>query len=168
MALPAPAGAQTAGLPSVGSNFDATGPYRVTQARDGQNTFYFPADAGEGGVRHPVILWGTGTGANVGSYGGLRNHYASHGFVVAAANTTSAGSGREMLAGLDVLARWNGQSGHPHSGAVDLRNVGATGHSQGAYGAVQAGRAARVSTVFPPPGRQRCGQRALGHLLRRW
>jgi hypothetical protein len=155
LGLPAPAAAQEAGLPSVGTSFEAQGPYRVTQASAGGNTFFFPANAGEGGVRHPVILWGNGTGAPVASYRGLLNHYASHGFVVAAANTTNAMSGREMLAGLDQVARWNGQSGHPLSGAVNLERVGATGHSQGAYGAVAAGGDERVDTVFPLQGGNR-------------
>lgn len=150
--VPSPAVAQTATIPSVGANFGGTGPYGVATTAEGAHTFFHPENPGAGGVRHPVILWGNGTGASVSTYAGLLRHFASHGFVVAAANTTNAGSGVEMLAGLDTLAVWNTAAGHRFAGAVDLGRVGATGHSQGAYGAVRAGRDPRVDTVFPLQG----------------
>ncbi len=48
------------------------------------------------------------------------------GFIVAAANTTNTGSGREMLAGPDDLTRFNGDPASPFYNKVGLTRVGAT------------------------------------------
>jgi hypothetical protein len=150
--VPGGAGAQSPGLPPVGTNFAAPGPYAVTVQNDAAHTYYSPATLGEGGVDHPIILWGNGTGTTPPVYDGLLRHFASHGFVVAAANTSNAGSGNEMLAGLDNLTAFNGQSGNRFFGHLDLGHVGATGHSQGAGGAVATARDPRIDTIFPLQG----------------
>jgi hypothetical protein len=160
VALPDGADAQTTGFPSVGTNFAAAGPYQVATQADATNTFFFPSNLGVDGLKHPVILWGNGTFTQVTNYEALLRHFASHGFIVAAANTSNAGSGNEMLTGLNTLQTWNGQSGNRFFGKVDLTRVGSTGHSQGGGGAEATGRDSRVDTVFPaqpwlgnPPGR---------------
>ena len=150
--VPGGADAQAPGLPPVGTNFAAPGPYAVTVQNDAAHTYYSPATLGEGGVDHPIILWGNGTGTTPPVYDGLLRHFASHGFVVAAANTSNAGSGNEMLAGLDNLTVFNGQSGNRFFGHLDLGHVGATGHSQGAGGAVATARDPRIDTIFPLQG----------------
>jgi hypothetical protein len=99
-----------------------------------------------------VILWGNGTFTTPSIYDGLLRHLASHGFIVAAANTSNAGSGQEMLQGLATLTTWNGQSGNRFYQKVDLENVGTTGHSQGGAGSIRAGADPRVDTVFPMAG----------------
>ena len=111
--VPRGADAQAPGLPPVGTNFAAAGPYQVTVQTDSAHTYYSPATLGQNGVKHPIILWGNGTGTTPPIYDGLLRHFASHGFVVAAANTSNAGSGNEMLAGLDNLTTFNGQSWQP-------------------------------------------------------
>jgi len=151
-AVPREADAQTPGLPSVGTNFAATGPFQVTVQNASAHTYYSPTTLGQGGIDHPIILWGNGTGTTPTTYDGFLRHLASHGFVVAAANTTNAGSGNEMLAGLDNLTTFNGQSGNRFFGHLNLARVGATGHSQGAGGAISVTRDPRIDTVFPPQG----------------
>ena len=141
--------AQAGGFPSVGTNFAAAGPYAVSSEDNGTNTFFYPTTLGPSGLKHPVILWGNGTFTTPDNYGALLRHFASHGFIVAAANTTNAGSGQEMLAGLNTLQTWNGQSGNKFFGKVDLTKVGTTGHSQGGGGAMAAARDSRVTTTFP-------------------
>lgn len=86
-----------------------------------------------------MILWGNGTITAPSWYDGLLRHLASHGFIVAAANTSNAGSGQEMLQGLATLTTWNGQSANRFYQKVDLERVGTTGHSQGGAGAIRAG-----------------------------
>jgi pimeloyl-ACP methyl ester carboxylesterase len=54
-----------------------------------------------------------------------------------------------MLTGLDNLTRFNSEPGHRFYGMVDLSRVGATGHSQGGGGAIEAGADPRVDTIFP-------------------
>lgn len=147
---PAPAQAQASGCPSVGSNFAGTGPFSVTTQSTSTNTFYSPTNLGSSGcTTHPVVLWGNGTTAAVSFYDAFLRHLASHGFIVAAANTSNAGSGSEMLQGLAQLRTWNGQSGHRFSGRVDLQNVGSTGHSQGGGGAINAAKDPGVKTTAP-------------------
>lgn len=132
----APAGAE---LPPV-SDFAATGPYAVTSTSTGEHTIYHPTD----GAGHPIILWGNGTATTPVVYAPLLQHLASHGFIVAAANTTMAGSGAEMLAGIDAV-----RNDPTLAAAADFENVGATGHSQGGGGATNAGLDPQVDTVFP-------------------
>jgi hypothetical protein len=149
LTIAAPADARTAGFPSVGDRFADSGPYAVTVQRESTHTYYSPTVLGRGGVRHPVILWGNGTTARPWIYELLLRHFASHGFIVVAAETPDAGTGREMLEGLDNLARFDSEPGNRFFGVVDLSRVGATGHSQGGGGAVEAGSDPRVDTVFP-------------------
>jgi hypothetical protein len=153
LAVPSPARGQASGCPSVGGNFGGTGPFAVTVQQDTAHTYYSPTVLGSNGcARHPVILWGNGTLTSPSFYDGLLRHFASHGFIVAAANTSNAGTGQEMLQGLDNLARFNGQAGHRFNNRVDTQWVGATGHSQGGAGAVRAAMDARVDTVFSIEG----------------
>src|SRR4051812_19225649 len=110
----APAGAATAdGCPSVAGNWAAAGPFAVTTQQSGAgHTIYRPAALGTlGCTTHPVVLWGNGTGASPSNYDALLRHWASHGFIVAAADTRNAYSGQEMVAGLDWLVAQNGTAG---------------------------------------------------------
>ena len=142
--------AQATGCPAVGSNFAGTGPFAVTVQAESNNTYYSPTQLGSSGcTRHPVILWGNGTLTSVSVYDALLRHFASHGFIVAAANTSNAGSGNEMLQGLTQLTQWNGQAGNRFNGRVDTANVGSTGHSQGGGGAINAAKNQGVKTTAP-------------------
>ena len=60
-------------------------------------TIYRPEILGDEGRRHPVILWGNGTDTVPQIYQGALSHWASHGFIVAAANTPWPGTGEEMI-----------------------------------------------------------------------
>ncbi len=139
------------GFPSVGTAFDVRGPLAVSVRRGAAHTYYYPT-AGATGVRHPVVLWGNGTGATPSIYDGLLRHWASHGFIVAAANTPNPGSGVEMLRGLDLLTSMNQTAGDLFFGRVDTTRVATSGHSQGAYGAVRAASDPRVKTAVPLEG----------------
>jgi pimeloyl-ACP methyl ester carboxylesterase len=134
--------------PSVGTRFAETGPFSPVSVRqDSVTTYYWPTNLGSRDRKHPVILWGNGTFVNPTHYDAYLRHFASHGFIVAAANTTNAGTGREMLAGLDSLTAFNSDPASPFHQKVDLTRVGATGHSQGGAGAIAAGLDPRVDTV---------------------
>lgn len=82
---------------------------------------------------HPVLLWGNDTGATPENYRPLLEHFASHGFIVVAANTTQSSSGQEMLAGLNWLSQQVGKPGSPYSGGyVDWSHVAAVGTGRAA------------------------------------
>src|SRR5690606_7389899 len=92
---------------------------------------------------------GNGTGTAPSGYSALLNHWASHGFVVAAANTTNAGSGQEMIACLDYLVEQNGRGSGTYAGKLNLDAVGSSGHSQGGGGSIMAGQDSRVTATAP-------------------
>ena len=136
-------------FPSVGTNFGAPGPYAVSVRNGPNHTYFYPTNLRTDGIRHPVILWGNGTFLNPTHYDALLRHLASHGFIVAAANTSNAGSGQEMLAGLDNLTTFDRTNGDVFFGKVDLTRVATMGHSQGGGGAINAARDPRVDTAVP-------------------
>ena len=152
--LPAPAVAAPAAVPS--SYYEDPGPHRVTVTQGGpDHTLYYPANLGAGGVQHPVLIWGNGTGATPAEYDFALRHLATWGFVVAAANTTQSGSGQEMLAGAAYLIAEDKRQGSVFYGKIDETRVGAAGHSQGGGGAIAAGADPRVDTTVPlQPGPQ--------------
>lgn len=118
-----------------------TGPFATTSQSGGFScTIYRPVNL-QGD--HPVILWGNGTGASPSTYGSGLRHWASWGFVVAAANTSNAGSGEEMLDCLDYLQRTS------YANQLDFSNVGASGHSQGGGGTIMAARDGRITATAP-------------------
>jgi hypothetical protein len=136
-------------FPSV-SNYANSGPYSTTSGSEGPNCrIYKPRTLGQNGVRHPVILWGNGTGASPTTYSSLLSHWASHGFVVAAAETSNAGSGTQMLACLSYLQTEAGRSSGTYVGKLNLGRVATSGHSQGGGGSIMAGRDSRIAATAP-------------------
>ncbi|HDZ07998.1 alpha/beta hydrolase family protein [Pseudohongiella sp.] len=96
--------------------------------------------------RHPIIIWGNGTGTSPASYRDLLEHWASHGFVVVAAMSPNPGTGREMSRCLDFALNLNSEPG-PFQGRLDPAHIGVAGHSQGGAGAIMLGRDLRITTV---------------------
>ncbi|MCP4225203.1 MAG: alpha/beta hydrolase, partial [Actinomycetia bacterium] len=132
------------------TRFGDDGPFPTTNGGEGPTcTLFRPEILGEEGRKHPIILWGNGTTGFPAAYGPGLTHWASHGFVVAAANTGSAGTGEEMLACLEYLATEDTAPGSDYEGRLDLLRVGASGHSQGGGGALMAGANPSVVTTAP-------------------
>jgi hypothetical protein len=126
------------------------GPLGSVSAIEGPNcTIHHPATLGEGGVKHPVILWANGTGGPTFVYSAAFDYWASHGFIVAAGNSSNGqGSGAEMLGCLGYVLQQNTTAGSLYEGKVCDR-AGASGHSQGGGGAIMAGRDPRVTVTAP-------------------
>jgi|SRR5579859_5023737 len=144
-------------FPAV-SDFGAAGPFKT--AKDDATTMaslgpaactvYRPATLGTGGLLHPVVIWGNGTGTPTEIvYEWLFDQWASHGFIVAAANTPNAGTGAEMLACLAWVEGQNAAAGSPYEGHVAVGRYGASGHSQGGGGAIMTGRDPRIVVTVP-------------------
>jgi hypothetical protein len=111
-------------------------------------TIFRPTTLGSGGCLNPVIVWGNGTTNTPASYMALFNHFATHGFIVAAADTSNAGSGMEMLACLKYILDQNTTSGSPYMGHVDVNHIASSGYSQGGAGCLAAGEDPRFTTVL--------------------
>lgn len=136
--------------------YEQVGLHQVTKTTGGpDHTLYYPTDLTTSAVKHPVVLWGNGTGATVDQYDVFLRHLASWGFVVAAANTGQSGSGQEMLAGGKFLIAENARSGSIFHQRIDTANIGAAGHSQGGGGTIAAGADPMVKVTIPvQPGPQ--------------
>jgi pimeloyl-ACP methyl ester carboxylesterase len=76
-------------------------------------------------------------------YATLLGHFASYGFTVIATSLTNTGSGRQIDAAARYLVKADTASGSVFAGHLDVHEVAAVGHSQGATGAV------RVATMDP-------------------
>jgi predicted dienelactone hydrolase len=122
-------------------HYAASGDYATTSDRAGLScTVYRPSEVQPGA---PLILWGNGTGGSPSTYDSGLEHWASYGFVVAAANTSNAGSGEEMLDCIDAVR------GARYGSNVDFSKIGAAGHSQGGGGTIMAARDSRITAIVP-------------------
>ncbi|ANY08017.1 poly(ethylene terephthalate) hydrolase family protein [Pseudonocardia sp. HH130630-07] len=149
-----------------GAPWSGPGPDDVVVEPGALHTVYRPADLGAPGTRHPVIVWGNGTGAVPRVYDGLLRHLASHGFIVSAANTTQANDGVAMLAGARELVAADRDPASPYRQRVDTAAIGAAGHSQGGAGAITAGSDPLVrTTVAVQPGPVALPERLRGPVL---
>jgi hypothetical protein len=145
-------GSGASGFPPV-TDFAAPGPFAVTQTSGGPScTIHRPTDAALGGpsknLAHPVITWGNGTGATPSVYQGVLRHWATHGFIVTAANSTNTGDATEMIGCLEWILEQNTVSG-PYMGRVDTSKIGVSGHSQGGGGTLMTGRDVRITATAP-------------------
>lgn len=117
-------------------------------------TLFRPMDLGQGGLCHPVITWGNGTGSNPSLYKVLLNHLASHGFLVIASNSPNVAQGDPppMLAGITWVLEQNADPTSVMYQRIDTTHIGATGHSQGGFATTTAGADARVTSIAPLSG----------------
>jgi len=132
--------------PEAGAGVDGGTPPKFTMFR--------PKDMLQGGLCHPVITWGNGTGATPNMYRTLLNQFASHGFVVIASNNTNVAQGNPapMLVGVTWVLEQNDDTSSVLYHRIDTTHIGATGHSQGAMATTQASGDSRITTSVPIEG----------------
>ncbi|MFB7229373.1 alpha/beta hydrolase family protein [Streptomyces fimicarius] len=141
--------AATAPTASAAADFGAPGPYATAVEVGAVTTLYYPRDIADSDRRHPVIVWGNGTGGVPLVYRELLLHWAGQGFIVAAANTPQSNLGISMRAGIDLLTRRNADPDSAFFDRVDLEHIGASGHSQGGAAAIVVGADPRIDTILP-------------------
>jgi hypothetical protein len=148
----------------------AAGPYEVVTENDvgpeagvaGDDgtvprfTLFRPETWSPDGLCHPVITWGNGTGSTPNLYRSLLGNLASHGFVVIGSNNENVGQGdpKPMLVGVDWVLEQNEDPSSVLYGRIDVTNIGATGHSQGAFATSSASGDSRITTNVPIEGAQ--------------
>ena len=132
-----------------GTDFTSDGPLTATSGdvTSVSCTIFRPTTLGTGGCLNPVIIWGNGTTNTPSSYTALFNHWATHGFIVAAADTSNAGSGKEMLACLQYMIDQNTAAGSPYMGHIDVNHIASSGYSQGGAGCLEAGIDPRFTAI---------------------
>ena len=150
------AGVALAGTDPIEDYFAERGPFPTASSLaigpGNEFSLFAPDPPGQGGSLHPVITWGNGTFGHPEDYFEFLDHLASHGFVVVASNSGFTGSGDEMIEGVDWILSLNEDPGSPFFGTIDADAVGATGHSQGGQGTVNAGSDPRVVCTAPIEG----------------
>ncbi|QNA86562.1 hypothetical protein G4G27_23200 [Sphingomonas sp. So64.6b] len=102
---------------------------------------FYPSSLGAGGMKHPIIVWGNGSGTTPiasTTYAYLLRHLASWGFVVIATRDGTTGLGQTMIDSANYMVARNTDAGSIFNGKLDTTKIGAMGHSQGASGAVNA------------------------------
>jgi len=103
------------------------------------------------GETYPVITWANGTCGEIAGYAPLLSTIASYGFVIVASNSTwtaTAPTNMVQLRALDYAKSLNEDSESIFYQKLDLENVGAMGHSQGAMATANADGDPRVKSVI--------------------
>lgn len=103
------------------------------------STFYVPSDPSDPNAQFNVLVWGNGTGGGSTTYQRLLESVASHCIAVAAANTSSSGSGVDMDNALQAL-----RSRHSNV-LLPNHRVCTAGHSQGGGGSFNAANRSGVA-----------------------
>lgn len=142
---------------AIEDHYRALGRWAVTTtevaAPGGASTYRIvhPRDLGAGGFRHPILTWGNGSNSTPQQYTGVLTQLASWGFVVIGSMDTAQASGASMLAGLGYLLGAMIDPTSEFFGVLDLDDIGALGHSQGAGGAINVANhsGGLVDTVVP-------------------
>jgi pimeloyl-ACP methyl ester carboxylesterase len=152
----AAAGAAWAGPDPVETLYATRGPYRTfvepATGPGGDYYLFVPRKIVQGTRRYPILTWGNGTFGLPQNYLELLDHLASHGFVVIAAKDFFTGTGEAMIQGVDWLLQQNADPGSPLYQTLDPAAIGATGHSQGGQGTINAGNDPRVTCTAPIQG----------------
>jgi len=114
-------------------------------------TMFRPKDLSQGGLCHPVVTWGNGTGSNPSLYKVLLNQLASHGFVVIASDSPNVAQGTPapMVVGVTWVLQQNDDPTSELYQKIDTTHIGATGHSQGAFATTSAGSDSHITTIAP-------------------
>jgi len=137
----------------------ATGPWAVTvniggyccDSANHKFDVYSPTNLGANGFQHPILTWGNGTLGSASQVDFFLRHMASWGFVVIATEDQFTGTGQTILDAANFMKNANSDSASPFFHKLNVNQIGAFGHSQGANGAGEAflKSAGLIKTVMP-------------------
>lgn len=88
--------------------------------------------------KRPIITFANGTDATAADYDSFLRHLAGWGFVVIATRDTNTGTGTTVWDAAQFLIDQNATAGSPYYNKLDIDDIAAVGHSQGAMGAIAA------------------------------
>jgi dienelactone hydrolase len=131
--------------------YDKSGSFLVASNTnfEGGNSIYYPTELGRDGIKHPLVIWGDGTGTSPSTYSGLLRHLASHGFMVIGPNDPSTGTGDTMIAAMNLILSKNDNSTSPFYQHLDVNKICVMGHSQGASTTLLLGENEKVTCTVP-------------------
>jgi hypothetical protein len=115
------------------------------------HTLFVPGKLGDGGVKHPILVWMNGATGSTSFYQNMLEHFASHGFFVVA-DKMSGGNHDPEIVEQDVAIDWvlaeAARSDSPYFGKIDPERLGIAGHSLGSVGSfANTGHAAVKSSI---------------------
>lgn len=112
---------------------------------------YYPTNLGANGFLHPILTWGNGTFASPTLVDYFLRHMVSWGFVVIATEDFNTGPGQTILDGANFMIHANSNSASIFYHKLNVNQIGAFGHSQGAGGAIRAllKSGGAIKTVIP-------------------
>jgi hypothetical protein len=102
---------------------------------------------GQGGVKHPLLVWGNGHTNTVDIWQSFLARVASYGFVVVAPEQTEV-TADEMNKALDYVLSLANDPTTGDCGKLDATKIGSTGYSLGGMGAISVGSDARIASTF--------------------
>jgi hypothetical protein len=105
------------------------------------------AKYGQGGVRHPLLVWGNGHTNTVDIWQSFLSRVATYGFVVVAPEQTEV-TAAQMNAAIDYALRLASDPTSGDCGKIDTTTIGSTGYSLGGMGAISVGADARITSTF--------------------
>jgi hypothetical protein len=103
------------------------------------------------GEKYPVITWANGTCGEIAGYAPLLTTLASHGYIIVASNSTwtaTSPTDKVQLRALDYAKSINEDSKSIFYQKLDMDNIGAMGHSQGAKATSNAVTDPRIKSVI--------------------
>jgi hypothetical protein len=119
----------------------------ASDATSGPVAIFRPSKYGEGGVRHPVVVWGNGRTNTVDIWARFLQRVASYGFIVVAPEQDMVTTAH-MDAAIDYMLRLAADPNGTDCGKVDTTKLGSTGYSMGGGGAIGVSNNARITATF--------------------
>jgi hypothetical protein len=129
-----------------------TGDSELGTAADGSANkvaIFRPAAAkyGQGGVTHPIVVWGNGSTNTVDIWQSFLARVATYGFVVVAPEQTQV-TADHMNQAIDYVLHLATDPTSGDCGKIDTTKIGSTGYSLGGMGAITVGSNARITSTF--------------------
>ncbi len=127
-------------------HYYAQGPWPVTSGEStsacdslgNKCVFFYPSNLGANGFLPPILTWGNGSFGAPKQVEYFLRHMASWGFFVVASEDSMTGPGQTILDAAKYMVAANSDSASPFYHKLNVNQIGAFGHSQGATGAVNA------------------------------
>lgn len=133
----------------IEAKYMANGIYEISHFEEpvlqgfGKYVIYYPVELERADKTWPVVVVANGSGCKASKYSALFEHLASWGFIVIGTEEEYDWNGFASEMCVRHLIRLNeieivNDKDNPFRGKINLDNVGATGHSQGGVGVINA------------------------------
>jgi predicted alpha/beta-hydrolase family hydrolase len=137
----------------------AKGPFeiQVQEDLDGLDTHIAiaPKELGQGGIKHPIVVWINGAGTSSTGYREMLNNVAAHGFFLLDDKQSSFESAPEVeaqRAAIDWVIEQAKKSGGPYFEKLDTTRIAIAGHSLGSVSTFGNAKDTRIKTSIHMAG----------------